>query len=328
MGKGVAKEFSKRFPKLLPEYKEKCTSKELRIGKNYVYLIPNHNGTKFIVNFPTKKHWRNDSKIEYISDGLDDLIEVIKNHEIKSIAMPALGCGNGNLEWNVVKPIIVNKLSLLNDVEIIIYEPAKKENIEPTNKENIEKKSIKKVTKPRLTKDRKILLLLMDIYNSTIGNEKITYREINALSYLMHNNNTKVQFDLKSYGPYSPSINTIIASLAKYYIKPLEKQPNSYATPIEIVSLDFPQKSSILKDKEFIYYRDFIKGFELKENLIVLTITLWMFKLKNVYGEELETLVSEWLEKNNDSYSIDVVKKAVLRIEKIFKRVEVLKLDL
>jgi len=127
MGKGVAKEFSNRFPKLLKEYKLKCSIKELDIGRNFVYEIPNYGKTKYIVNFPTKKHWRNDSKLEYIEKGLNHLVTVINDFQIKSIVMPALGCGNGNLEWEVVKPLIVNKLSHLTEVEIIIYEPALKD---------------------------------------------------------------------------------------------------------------------------------------------------------------------------------------------------------
>ncbi len=318
MGKGVAKEFANRFPNLLREYKLKCSTKELDIGRNYVYEIPNYNKTKYIVNFPTKKHWRNDSKLEYIEKGLNDLVKVIKDFEIKSIVMPALGCGNGKLDWEVVKPLIVNKLSNLIDVEIIIYEPALKE--------RQDKKT--KVSKPRLTKDRKILLLLMDIYNETKSNPKITYKEINALSYIMHYNNSKIEFDLKSYGPYSPSINPIITNLAKYYIKPLVKQYETDATPIDIVTLDFPQKSALLKDKDFIQTKDFLNGFELKEDLLILTIGLWMHNKHKVLGEELHTLIADWLKNNNFNYDNDVVRKAVSRIEKTFRNVDVLTFDL
>ncbi|WP_341302294.1 macro domain-containing protein [Lysinibacillus sp. FSL H8-0500] len=323
MGKGVAKEFAKRYPILLNEYKEKCKRKEIIIGKNYIYEIPQAKRTKFIINFPTKNHWRFDSKIEYIDKGLNDLVEVIEKYKLKSIAMPALGCGNGGLDWEVVKPLIVNKLSNLIDVEIIIYEPALKE-----RQEKEPKISKSKISKPRLTKDRKILLLLMDIYNETKGNSKITYKEINALSYIMHHDNSKIEFDLKSYGPYSPSINPIITNLAKYYIKPLVKQNESDATPIEIVTLDFPQKSALLKDKDFIQTKDFLNGFELKEGLLILTIGLWMHKKYKVFGEELYTLISDWLKNNKFNYDDSVVRKAVSRIEKTFRIVDILTFDL
>lgn len=318
MGKGVAKEFANRFPNLLREYKLKCSTKELDIGRNYVYEIPNYNKTKYIVNFPTKNHWRHNSKLEYIEKGLNDLVTVIKDFKIKSIVMPALGCGNGKLEWEVVKPLIIDKLSHLIDVEIIVYEPAvmKKNNIK------------KSVSKPRLTKDRKILLLLMNIYNETENNPKITYQEINALSYLMHYNNTEIAFDLKAYGPYSPKISPIISSLAKYYIEPLEKENEGDATPINIVTLDFPQKSEIIKDDDFKQVKEFLKGFELKRNMLILTIGLWMYSNHKVLGEDLYTLIVEWLKNNNLNFESNIVSKAVSRIEKTFMNVDILTLDL
>lgn len=317
MGKGVAKEFAIRFPKLLGEYKIKCKTKDLDIGKNYVYEIPNYNETRFIVNFPTKKHWRNDSKLEYIEKGLDDLVKVITDFEIKSIVMPALGCGNGNLDWNDVKPLITEKMSSLKDVNIIIYEPTLKAN----NDTKI------KVSKPRLTKDRKILLVLMDTYNKTKNNPKITYKEINALAYIMHYNNSKIKFELKPYGPYSQSINPIITNLAKYYIRPIEKQEDNDATPIDIVTLDFPQKSLLLKDKDFIKVKEFLNGFESKDNLRILTICLWIYYEKKTFDEELFTLTVEWLTNNNYSFDKSHIRKAVTRIEKTFRTIDVLSFD-
>lgn len=81
-------------------------------------------GIKYIINFPTKNHWKERSRLEYIINGLDDLVEVIKKYNIKSIAIPPLGCGNGGLNWNDVKPLITRKLGHLSDVRIVIFEPS------------------------------------------------------------------------------------------------------------------------------------------------------------------------------------------------------------
>ncbi|MED3799828.1 macro domain-containing protein [Lysinibacillus capsici] len=318
MGKGIANEFKKRYPLMFKEYKEKCVVGDIKIGKNHIYKMPTNEITKYIINFPTKDDWRKDSKIEYIKQGLDDLIIVIKKYGIKSIAMPALGCGNGNLDWEIVKPLIVNKLGHLKSVEIIIYEPSLKVG---NNKKE-------KVLKPRLTIERKILLLLMNAYQEVKNNHPITYKEINALSYIMQNDNKRIKFDLRSFGPYSSDINNLIKSLAKYYIKPLPKTNSDDATPIEIVSLDFPQKATIEKSKEFKYYKDLLKGFELRENLLILTISLWMYKEHRVFGEELLTLTNNWLEKNTDNVDIEMVRKAISRIERVYMNVDELKLDL
>lgn len=317
MGKGIAKEFSRRFPELLKEYKFKCSTKELTIGRNHIYVIPNHGITKYIVNFPTKNHWRNDSKLEYIDEGLNDLVKVLKDLNINSIALPALGCGNGNLKWDSVKPLIEKKLGRINDVKVVVYEPT------------IQEKTTKhKITKPKLTKDRKKLLLLMNDYNNILNNPKITYKEINALSYLLQYNNPKVKFELREFGPYSQSINPIITSLAKYYIKPLQKLDSEGATPIDIVSIDFPQKKLILNDQDFKNVKNLIYGFEEKNKLFILVMALWMFNTYKVVGEELTCKLLSWMEESSYDVDRDNVDKAIRRIENNFYENENLFLDL
>ena len=125
MGAGLALEFKKRFPGYYKDYKRSCNAtKDLRLHIGYI-LPHNKIVTKtnfMILSFPTKKHWRDNSKIEYVAEGLLSLINVIKANEIKSIAIPALGCGFGGLKWNDVKQLITNNLSDLN-IEIYVYEP-------------------------------------------------------------------------------------------------------------------------------------------------------------------------------------------------------------
>ncbi|MDQ0109847.1 O-acetyl-ADP-ribose deacetylase (regulator of RNase III) [Chitinophaga terrae (ex Kim and Jung 2007)] len=123
MGKGIALQFKKRFPQNYNLYKQAAEAGQLETGKNFVVQNPTTDPVKWIINFPTKKHWRSPSELEYVVAGLDDLRNVIKDLKIKSIALPALGCGNGGLDWNIVKPILENKLECLVEVEILIYEP-------------------------------------------------------------------------------------------------------------------------------------------------------------------------------------------------------------
>jgi O-acetyl-ADP-ribose deacetylase (regulator of RNase III) len=90
-------------------------------------------GPKWVINFPTKKHWRNPSKIEWVREGLEALKEVIREKRITSIAIPPLGCGNGGLNWSNVRPLIQEYLNDLTDVEIIIYEPTEEYLNKPEN---------------------------------------------------------------------------------------------------------------------------------------------------------------------------------------------------
>lgn len=122
MGKGIAKQFANKYPELLRVYRQKCKEKKINTGEMFVFELDTDN-PKIIINFPTKKHWIDNSKMSYIIDGLKSLVEEIQQRNIKSISIPPLGCGNGNLEWKNVKPLIEEAFQVLPEVEVIIYEP-------------------------------------------------------------------------------------------------------------------------------------------------------------------------------------------------------------
>ncbi|HPZ08876.1 MAG TPA: macro domain-containing protein [Candidatus Eremiobacteraeota bacterium] len=119
MGKGLALKFKKRFPDMFQDYQTICKKEELKLGQPYLYksLIP-----PWILNFPTKGHWRAVSRVEDIVKGLEYLIEHYKEWGITSLAIPPLGCGQGQLEWDTVGPILTHYLSLM-DIPVEIYAP-------------------------------------------------------------------------------------------------------------------------------------------------------------------------------------------------------------
>ena len=122
MGKGVALAFKNAFPENYKLYKKACENGDIDIGKVFVtethQLFP-----KYIVNFPTKKHWRFPSKYEYIKLGMEDLVHWLEKEDVKSIAIPPLGSGNGKLDWIKVKEIIISHLNTLQKrLEIIIID--------------------------------------------------------------------------------------------------------------------------------------------------------------------------------------------------------------
>ncbi|MBK8259528.1 MAG: macro domain-containing protein [Polyangiaceae bacterium] len=114
MGKGIAAEFKRRYPDMFRRYAEHCKNGSLDIGKLYLYRTAN----KFVLNFPTKKHWRNPSKLEYIEAGLKKFADTYAAHGIVSISFPQLGCGNGGLSWNEVQPLMDK---YLRDLPIPVY---------------------------------------------------------------------------------------------------------------------------------------------------------------------------------------------------------------
>ena len=103
MGKGIALQFKKQFPINFKLYKKACEENTIGIGKLLVTKEQTVFGEKIIINFPTKKDWRKSSEYSYIEDGLDDLIRIIGEYHIKSVAIPPLGAGNGGLHWEIVK---------------------------------------------------------------------------------------------------------------------------------------------------------------------------------------------------------------------------------
>ena len=135
MGKGIALQFRQRFSEdYFKDYKAACKNGDLRIGKVHIYSLDSDsalayarasdkNFPRFIVNFPTKDYWRDKSRIEYIESGLQSLVEEIELHKIKSIAMPALGCGLGGLDFQDVRFLVEKAFDSLTDVKVIIYTP-------------------------------------------------------------------------------------------------------------------------------------------------------------------------------------------------------------
>lgn len=122
-GKGLALAFRERFPGNHESYVEACRQGRVRIGSVYVTETDWESRHRWIINFPTKKHWRLPSRLEWIDAGLDDLISAIREMGVCSIAIPALGCGLGGLPWYTVKRLIEQKLDVLDDVDVVIYAP-------------------------------------------------------------------------------------------------------------------------------------------------------------------------------------------------------------
>lgn len=118
MGKGLALEFKKRYPEMFEDYKRRCQAGEVRIGEPYIYKA----STPFILNFPTKDHWRNPSYYISIEQGLDYLLTHYECLGITSLAVPALGCKNGGLDWTKVKVMIESKLGRL-PIPVEVYPP-------------------------------------------------------------------------------------------------------------------------------------------------------------------------------------------------------------
>lgn len=210
MGKGIAYQFKLRYPEMNKEYISKCKSHQLKPGTLHTFNA----GTKLIINFPTKDKWRANSKMEYITSGLDALIELIYKENIKTIALPPLGSGNGGLIWSEVKQVLIKKLSCLkDDVTIYVYEPSQNYKATP-------------VAEPQLSLSALILMkikfsLLQDKEHfSNIGLQKTAYF-MNILSHTEY-----FHFARGPQGPYTHDIEIIAKSIKEFEIYHKVKSTN------------------------------------------------------------------------------------------------------
>jgi len=266
MGKGIALQFKNQFPNNYKLYKEACDNKALKVGDLLVTEEESLlSGKKIIINFPTKTHWRYPSEYEYIEKGLDALVNVLQEKNIKSIAIPPLGSGNGGLDWTRVRAMIEDKLQGL-DCEIYLYEPTH------AIKESLKKERVK------LTPARAMMLsVLYDLvrngeFVSEFAAEKVAY----FLQRLGAEDAFKLEFKPNFYGPYSGKVRHVLYHLNGSYVmgysskdkKPFEELSLIMDVEKEVNSfLELPEnqhyKTIVDKTKKFLsgYYSPF--GLEL-----------------------------------------------------------------
>lgn len=225
MGKGIALQFKNMFPDNFKIYSNAYKNKELKIGKLLVTeeatLL---DGKKIIINFPTKTDWRLPSEYKYIEEGLDELINVIKEKNIKSIAIPPLGTGNGGLNWNKVKQILESSLSNIN-CEIFIYEP------NATIKEVLKKERVK------LTPARAMLLSVL--YELVRNGEFVSEFAAEKVAYFLQRFGAKETFKLEFqpnfYGPYSGKVKHVLYYLNGSYIMGYSSKDKKPFEELEII---------------------------------------------------------------------------------------------
>lgn len=225
MGKGIALQFKNRFPENFKQYVAACKAKTFDVGQ--VLLVEEHTllGQKLIINFPTKKHWKSPSKYEYISVGLVALRDSLMNSSLSSVAIPPLGCGNGGLDWDRVKPMMEKALDRL-DMDIYIYEP--NDEIKNLLKKEEVNRSVK------LTPARAMLLYLMFQYEA-VGDQSSLF-VANKLAYFLQRagEDLKLKFEAHHYGPYTVQLNHVLMYLNGVYLKGMEQNTIGPFQPLEL----------------------------------------------------------------------------------------------
>src|SRR3954451_2786243 len=119
MGKGIALQFKRAYPANFSAYRTACERGDIRLGEMFLFDTAIKGPRRYIINFPTKRHWKSSSRLADIEAGLSDLVRVVAEHSITSIAIPALGCGNGGLDWRQVRPLIEQACAQMPNVRSV-----------------------------------------------------------------------------------------------------------------------------------------------------------------------------------------------------------------
>lgn len=213
MGRGIALQFKNAFPENFAAYDKACKREEVLPGQMFVFETGQLTNPRYIINFPTKRHWRGKSRMEDIDSGLDDLQRVIREKKIQSIAIPPLGSGLGGLDWNDVRPKIEKILHGIDDLNAVIFEP--KGAPEPNQ-----------MTKPRIapnmTPGRAALIGLIDRYLNALLDTSVTLLEVHKLMYFMKVSGdtslSRLRVIKAIHGPYSENLTHVLREIEGYFV--------------------------------------------------------------------------------------------------------------
>ena len=210
MGKGIALQFKQAFPANYEAFRKACARNEVVPGKMFVFETGQLTNPRLIINFPTKRHWRQPSRLKDIEAGLEDLVRVLRDRRVKSVAVPPLGCGSGGLKWSTVRPLIVEALDTLPDIRVLLFAPegAPAADAMPV-----------KTKRPTMNPNRASLLLAMASY--ALPGYRLTMLEIQKLAYLLQEFGQPLQlaFVKGRYGPYAEDLHKVLQRIEGHFIR-------------------------------------------------------------------------------------------------------------
>jgi O-acetyl-ADP-ribose deacetylase (regulator of RNase III) len=293
MGRGIALQFKNAFPDNYKQYAQACKREEVQPGRMFITSTGLLQGPSYIINFPTKRHWRAKSRLEDIETGLVDLVRVIEEHGITSIAIPPLGCGLGGLAWPVVKPLIEAALAPLNSVQIYLYAPACVDAVRPTVIAN---------NAPAMTPGRAALIGLMHRYLEGLLDPFVSLLEVHKLMYFLQeaNQQLKLRYVKAPYGPYAENLRNVLQAIEGHYIKGYGDGGDEPSKKLEIVKGAEQQALQFLSDHpdteaRFRRVSDLVSGFESPFGLELLATVHWLHKQEQPSSlSELVQLFNGW----------------------------------
>lgn len=294
MGKGIALQFSKRFPEMVEHYRAACKSGELQPGRLHVFERREMFSPRYIINFPTKRHWRSPSRLEDIDAGLATLVEEIKRRGIMSVAVPPLGCGNGGLNWSDVLPRIRAALDGLTGVRVWVYPP----HGAPAADEIVHR-----TEPPEMNPSRAIVLRIWQQYFA-LGYQ-LTLLEIHKLLYFLQEAGEplRLRFAKETYGPYADNLRHLLHRFEGHFTLGFADGRNKPDTEITL------KPQAVKEANEFLAAHAETSSASLDR---LKRVEQLVEGFESPYGMELLATV-HWVARNEGAKDLDSVAAAVHR---------------
>ena len=293
MGRGVALQFKNAFPANFKAYEAACAREEVRPGKMFVFETRDLTGPKFIINFPTKRHWRGKSRMEDIESGLKALVEEVRNRGIRSIAVPPLGSGLGGLNWADVRPRIEAALCGVNDLHVIVFEP----NSAPV--------ATKSREVPNMSPGRAALVVLIHRYLGGLMDPFVTLLEIHKLMYFMQEAGEplRLKYVKAPYGPYAENLRHVLHAVEGHLVSGYVDGGDAPDKQIELVPGAVQDAEAFLNENRETVSRfdrvgKLVEGFETPFGLELLATVHWVVTRENaVDADDAAARVYLWNER-------------------------------
>ncbi len=276
MGRGIALQFKNAFPDNFKAYADACKRHEVEPGRMVVFETGQLTNPRYIINFPTKRHWRGKSRVEDIDAGLKALREVIRENDILSIAIPPLGSGLGGLNWSNVRSRIAEALRDLEDLRIVVFEPGGA----PETQQMPKRRSA-----PKMTPGRAALVGLMDRYLRGLLDPFVTLLEVHKLMYFMKVSGEPAMDKLRVvkglYGPYAENLTHVLREIEGYFISGHRDGGDRPNKQLELVPGAVADANAVLENHpdtrgRFDRVADLVAGFESSFGLELLSTVHWV----------------------------------------------------
>lgn len=306
MGRGIALQFKKAFPENFKAYKAACRRSEVQPGRMFVFETHRMTNPRYIINFPTKRHWRGKSRLKDIEDGLIALVEEIRTRGIRSVAIPPLGSGLGGLSWSDVRERIERALGTLTDARVVVFEPEGAPEI------------VRSSEVPKMTPSRAALVGLMNHYLAGLMEPFVTLLEVHKLMYFMQEagERLRLRYVPALYGPYAENLRHVLQRIEGHLISGFADGGDTPEKQLQLVPGAVSDASAYLQDHpktrmRFDQVTDLVEGFETPFGLELLSTVHWVATHNNVRTmEEIIATTFEWNERKR-MFSEDQLRLAV-----------------